>query len=224
MALANVALSIHGTSQRATAVPENEAGRARTLSLSTLDLRTENEVVEEVSKLWTEAQERFLVIGRHLCRAKARFSGSFEKQIVAALPFGKNVAYQLRMVAEAVDSGRLPEKDLPRSYATAFQLVTLEPPDFEAARTRGLVRNTVTRPEVNAFKRELKAAHLIQGDRWLVLSHERRSLQAEMERLQARAHRIAFRLSEIEAEISPDEREAGGEIIVDYLEPVGARS
>ena len=134
MALATFAVSKRRSSRLAAdalGIEAPETGRTQTLSNSILDLRTEGEVVEEVSKLWNEAQEKFLAIGRYLRDAKARFSGTFEKQIVAALPFGKNIAYQLRTVAEAVDLGRLPEESLPRSYATAFQLVTLSPPDFE---------------------------------------------------------------------------------------------
>ena len=63
----------------------------------------------------------------------------------------------------------------------------------------------MTRPEVDVFKRELRAARLTQGDRRLVLANERRSLKAEMERIQARAREVAVRLEEIEAEI-------GGEV------------
>ena len=223
MALATFAVSKRRSSRLAADALGTEApetGRTQTLSNSILDLRTESEVVEEVSKLWNEAQEKFLAIGRYLRDAKTRFSGSFEKQIVAALPFGKNIAYQLRTVAEAVDSGRLPEENLPRSYATAFQLVTLSPSDFETARSRGLVRNSVTRPEVDVFKREIRAARLGQGDRRLVLAAERRALKAEMERIQARFREVAARLEEIEAEIGAGE---GGVVIDGCAEAVEAK-
>ena len=225
MALANFAVSKRHSNRLAADAIENESpetGRSKTLSNSILDLRTEREVVEEVSKLWVEAQDKFLAIGRYLRRAKVKFSGSFESHIVGNLPFGKNVAYQLRMVAEAVDSGRLPEDSLPRSYATAFQLVTLPPPDFENARTRGLVRNTVTRPEVDAFKRELKAARLTQGDRRLVLANERAALRTEMQRMQARLREVAARLANIEAEIGPAVDDSGDKTIEGYAESVGS--
>jgi hypothetical protein len=207
MGLADFAVSKRRSSRLASEAKEHalpETGRARVLSNAILDLRTESEVVEEVAKLWVEAQEKFLAIGRYLLRAKIKFSGSFESHIVANLPFGKNVAYQLRMVAEAVDSGRLPEQDLPRSYATAFQLVRLPAPDFDAARAHGLVRNTVTRPEVNNFRRELRAQRLNQGDRRLFLSKERDALKAEIQRMQIRFRQIEARLAEIEAEIGVD--------------------
>jgi hypothetical protein len=214
MALANFAVSKRRSSRLAADAVESEStetGRTRSLNNSILDLRTEIEVVEEVSKLWTEAQEKFLSIGRYLCRAKVKFSGSFEKQIVGNLPFGKNIAYQLRMVAESVDSGRLPEESLPRSYATAFQLVSLPPPDYETAKTRGLVRSTVTRPEVDAFKREIKASRLNQDERHEVLINERRALKAEIKRL-------AARLNEIDAAIGPDEDDLPGTVVDGHSE------
>jgi hypothetical protein len=173
-------------------------GRTKILSNSILDLSSEAEVVEEVSKLWGEAQEKFLAIGRYLRRAKDRFPGSFERKIVAALPFGKNVAYQLRLVAEAVDTGRFPEEHLPRSYSTAFQLISLPDPDFEEAKRRDLVRNTVTRPEVNAFRKELRD---LRGRTSAELGHlerEKSTLLKEAERLRSRQAEIAVRLATIE--------------------------
>lgn len=222
MALANFAVSKRVSSHLAAKAIDQDAPetvRARILSNSILDLRTEQEVVDEVAKLWVEAQEKFLSIGRYLRRAKAKFSGSFESQIVSNLPFGKNVAYQLRMVAEAVDSGRLPERDLPRSYATAFQLVSLPAPDFEVAKDKGLVRSTVTRPEVDTFKRELKAHRLTQGDRHLVLSNEREALKTEIQRMRARYFEVEARLAEIGAEIGPDGNDSECLTIEGLVEP-----
>lgn len=108
MALADFAVSKRRSSRLASEAIEEkipETGRSRVLSNAILDLRSENDVVEEVAKLWVEAQEKFLAIGRYLLRAKIKFAGSFESHIIVNLPFGKNVAYQLRMVAEAVDLG-----------------------------------------------------------------------------------------------------------------------
>jgi transposase-like protein len=222
MALADFAVSKRRSSRLASeAIDQDlpETGRARILNNAILDLRTESDVVDEVAKLWIEAQEKFLSIGRYLLKAKIKFAGSFESHIVANLPFGKNIAYQLRMVAEAVDSGRLPEQDLPRSYATAFQLVSLPAPDFDAARAHGLVRNTVTRPEVNNFRRELRAQRLNQGDRRVVLSKERDALRTEIQRIQVRYREVEARLAEILAEIGADEDINNIQTIEGFAEP-----
>jgi hypothetical protein len=178
-----------------------ETARTRTLSNSILELRSEGEVVEEVAKLWGEAQDKFLAIGRYLRRAKDRFPGSFEKKIIAALPFGKNVAYQLRLVAEAVDNGRLAEEHLPRSYATAFLLVSMPEGDFLEAQKRQLVRASVTRPEVYAFRRELRVLRNSTGDRETMLLNEMRGIRAEAEKLRVRYKELSDRTAEIEREI-----------------------
>jgi hypothetical protein len=204
MTLSKFAVSKRRVNRMAADALEGEApetARTRTLSNSILELRSEGEVVEEVAKLWGEAQEKFLAIGRYLRRAKDRFPGSFEKKIIAALPFGKNVAYQLRLVAEAVDNGRLAEEHLPRSYATAFLLVSMPEQDFLEAQKRQLVRASVTRPEVYAFRRELKAFRAGAGDRETMLLEELRFIRAEAGKLRARYKELDDRALEIEREL-----------------------
>src|SRR5215213_4791566 len=102
MVLSNFAVSKRRGNRMAAETIESdtpETDRTRILSNSILELHSEAEVVKEVAKLWGEAQDKFLAIGRYLRQAKVRFPGSFEKNMIAALPFGKNVAYQLRIVA-----------------------------------------------------------------------------------------------------------------------------
>ena len=156
-------------------------------------LETENEVLAEVEKLWAEAQEKFLTIGRYLVQAKRRFHRTYEASILPLLPFGKGVAFQLRAVATAVDEGRLLEEEMPRSYATAYQLVSLPPRHFDLARKENLVRRDVLRREVEAFRIRLK--HTDAGT-------ESEALHREKLRLEAEASRIALRLKEIEAALA----------------------
>lgn len=169
-------------------VEESETQRFRTIVNIVRDLHTEAEVVSEIDKLWSEAQEKFLAIGRYLVQAKQHFHRTFEASILPLLPFGKGVAYQLRAIAVAVDEGRLLEDEMPRSYATAYQLVSLPPSQFDLARKENLVRRDVLRREVEAFRTRLRGNSLIQ---------DRESLQREKERLEAEAGRIASRLAEI---------------------------
>ena len=137
-------------------LPAGEGDRGRLLSNSLVVLHTENDVVREVSKLWQEAQERFLTIGRYLVGAKERFKGNYERMILPQLPFGRQVAFQLRTVAAAVDAGKIEEDVLPQSYSTAYSLVTLEDKYFALARSRNLVRRDVVRSELEAFRREIR--------------------------------------------------------------------
>jgi hypothetical protein len=181
-------------------VVDAETERYQVLSNSIRDLRTEDEVVDEIGKLWREAQEKFLAIGRYLVRAKERFHRTFEATILPQLPFGKGVAYQLRAVALAVDEGLLLEEELPNSYATAYQLVSLPADQMQLARKENLVRRDVLRREVEAFKARLRLGS--DSDREARLIQEWRHLRSEMTR-------IGNRIAEIEEEIGPALRERG---------------
>lgn len=163
-----------------------------------------DELVDEIGRLWDEAQQKFVAIGRYLVRAFDLYEGTFEETVLSRLPFGRIVAYQLRAVAEAVDSQRLPESRLPRSYATAYKLITLPPLDYEEAKKRGIVRADVTRPEVEAFKRELKDERLRAMDPVEFLRRERAQLRVEVERAEERMKVARARLSEIETSIGKE--------------------
>lgn len=182
---------------------DTDTERFRTLSNALLDLPTENDVVDEVGKLWAEAQEKFLTIGRYLVRAKARFPRTFEATILPQLPFGKGVAYQLRAVAVAVDEGRIVEEEMPHSYATAYQLVSLSPADLDLARKENLVRRDVLRREVEAFRAKLNTKN---SDLGAELFREWQRLRSEIARMQAR-------VAEIEQEIGP--RLSEGSLLVE---------
>lgn len=172
---------------------EPESQRYRAVVNVVRDLHTEAEVVSEIDKLWGEAQEKFLAIGRYLVQAKQRFHRSYEASILPLLPFGKGVAYQLRAIAVAVDEGRLLEDEMPRSYATTYQLVSLPPSQFDLARKENLVRRDVLRREVEAFRIRLRGNNPLQ---------DREALKREKERLEVEAARIAGRLAEISVALS----------------------
>ena len=163
------------------------------------------ELIAEIGKLWDEAQQKFLAIGRYLVRAFELYHGTFEETVLASLPFGRIVAYQLRSVAEAVDSKKLPEDRLPRSYATAYKLVSLSPLEYEEARKRDIIRADITRPEVEAFKRQLKTERLRALNRVEFLRQEQANLRAEIARMTERLQVSQARLSEVVDELGDDE-------------------
>ncbi len=173
-----------------------------------------DELIAEIGKLWDEAQAKFLAIGRYLARAFELYEGTFEETVLSKLPFGRIVAYQLRVVAEAVDSQKLPESRLPRSYATAYKLISLPATEFEEAKRRGFLRADVTRPEVEALKRQLRDERFRTLDREESLRRERAQLRSEVERAEERVRAARMRLVEISNEIGEDEDEG---------EPVGER-
>jgi hypothetical protein len=119
------------------------------------ELRNPEEYVREISRLWREAQQSFLAIGRYLVQAKRKLvHGEFQRLVETSLPFGRQTAYELRMIAEAVDGGRIPEPKLPQAASVAYQLATLKPDALAAANQDGLVRPDLRRPEIIAWKRE----------------------------------------------------------------------
>ena len=167
----------------------SSSGRFNTLTNAVRDLSSEDEIVLEIDKLWGEAQEKFLAIGRYLVEAKRNFHRSYEAKILPQLPFGRGVAYQLRAIALAVDEGRLLEEEMPRSYATTYQLISLPPSHFDLARKENLVRRDVMRREVEAFRTKLKSQTGLQ-DRALLIK--------ERERLELDMARLAKRLAELD--------------------------
>lgn len=186
------------------------AARERRNSVDNAILPLEgDELIAEIGKLWDEAQQKFLAIGRYLVRAFDLHQGTFEETVLARLPFGRIVAYQLRAVAEAVDSEKLPEGRLPRSYATAYKLVSLPALDYEEAKKRGIVRADVTRPEVETFKRQLREERLRALNRAEFLHRERAHLRVEIARMEDRLQAAQARLSDIADEIGDDVGEDG---------------
>lgn len=108
--------------------------------------------VRTITGLWDDAQQRFLEIGKHLVTAKRDLEhGQFEAMVAADLPFGKSIAWQLRVIAEAVDQRRIQEDELPRSQKAAFKLVKLKDTVLTQARRQNLVRRDVTPKEVDRF-------------------------------------------------------------------------
>ena len=151
---------------------------------------------EELTRLWREAQDRFVAIGEYLLQAKETLPhGEYEKMVEADLPFGRAVAHTLRTVAVAVNEGRLARPELPRSYTTAYFLATLKPDHLALARERGLVRHDVSRSSVDAFRRELRGEDGGR-DRRLGLTRERERLNVQLAAIQARLIEIEQEMQE----------------------------
>jgi hypothetical protein len=133
--------------------------RVESLETTERQLSTREEFASAIGIAWEGAQRRLLLIGQYLIQAKERLPhGEFEAMIAEDLPFGKGVVYQLRTVAAAVRSGRLPEDKVPRDVTAAHELVSLTDTELMQAEAAGLVRPNVPRAEVRAFRRQIRAA------------------------------------------------------------------
>jgi hypothetical protein len=148
------------------------------------DLNNETDFVVEVSKLWTESQDRFITIGHYLSLAKKRFPRTFERNFLPRLPFGKAIAHQLRCVAEAVEARRLIAEEMPRSYSAAYRLTTLSEDQMERAKEHGLVSPTTPRSAIDSFIRELREYPDNRQSRLMVLTGKRDRAEKAISRLQ----------------------------------------
>lgn len=116
-------------------------------------LLTGEEFAQEIGRLWADVQRGFLDIGRRLNEAFAQLGHGEYGALLTSLPFERATADKLRKVAMAADAGTLPFDRMPKSYSTAYELLTLSPVERVEAERRGLIRPDVKRAEIVAFKR-----------------------------------------------------------------------
>lgn len=171
--------------------------RHELVGLARLELSTREEFVGEIARLWKEAQDRFLLIGRYLLDAKARLDhGAFGPMVASELPFTHSVAVRLMAVARAVEDGIVAGDRLPKSYSVAYEIVSMRPEELEEAKRIGLVRPDVRREDVVAFKRGLRS------------SEGREAWPREMKR--RRLERLLTQKARLEEEIALLRRELDG--------------
>jgi hypothetical protein len=167
----------------------DEDQRVAVVKVTAAALETKSDFIEEIQRLWGDAQKRFLAIGRYLNAAKTKLPhGEFELMIARELPFSRQTAFYLRTAAAAIDEGRLTEEEVPNSYATLYQLATLDDAYLALARQRNLVRSDVTREEVLAFKRSLRKGG--EANRQVALQRRRAQILVDLQRLKAELDEI----------------------------------
>lgn len=176
--------------------------RIAMLNQTVMPFESRHEYVSEISRLWSEAQLTFLTIGRYLVQAAEKLEhGEYQAMVETELPFGYQVSYQLRKVAEAIDGKRFQVEELPPSYATVFQLTTLTDEQLAVARQQEppLLRPSVQRHEVIEFKKAQGRA--TRGD---APPTENRAAQLQRRRatLVKQQNKITSELQEIDDELS----------------------
>src|SRR5690242_13908210 len=98
------------------------------------NLDSREEYASEITRLWGQAQEKFLLIGKYLMQAKIRLPhGEYENLIARDLPFGKKAAHMIRAAAEAIESGRFKLEEVPPNYSVVYALATLTDEQLAAA-------------------------------------------------------------------------------------------
>jgi hypothetical protein len=173
--------------------------RVEIITKTEIRLTKREDFVREIGALWTDANEKFLLIGRYLNQAKAALlHGEYEVMVERDLPFGRAVAHKLRVVAAAIDNGVLPIEHLPPSYSTVYELITLNSDERQQALEQELIRPTVTRKEIMAFKSVVRAAAITADKLQQRLEH----LRAERDRLDALRAKLDAEIRELEAQVA----------------------
>lgn len=162
-------------------------------------------VRSEIQKEWGDVRDSFLAIGRALLSLEYSLTRTEWQRLRQGseklFPFSDATATQLRQIARAVDSGRLPREECPGSYGTAYQITLLSDNQLQVARDRGLIRPDVTRREIMTLRRELvpdagKAESLPLRSRV-----NEAELRAERRRLARRKDALAEEMRELESRL-----------------------
>ncbi|MBC9207794.1 hypothetical protein IBL26_13190 [Roseomonas aerophila] len=167
-------------------------------------------VRSEIQKEWGDVRDSFLAIGRALLSLEYSLTRTEWQRLRQGseklFPFSDATATQLRQIARAVDSGRLPREECPGSYGTAYQITLLSDNQLKVARDRGLIRPDVTRREIMTLRRELvpeagKADALPPRGRVneVELRAERRRLARRQDALAEEMREVESRLRQIDA-------------------------
>jgi len=169
--------------------------RIAVLAAETREPVSTDDFAQAISRLWGRAQDAFLEIGRYLIKAKRRLPhGHYQTMIERSLPFQSNTARMLRQVAERYDS--IPHERLPNNYSVLYYVTTLTESELAEAERRELLRPTVTRAQITAFKAEM-----------------RRSLIERREMLERRRDEILRLRQELYEELLRIQQEIGGAVI-----------
>ena len=152
----------------------------------------------EIHKEWRDARDSFLAIGRALLSLDEILTRTEMHRLRQGserlLPFSDATATQLRQIARAVESGRLPYDLCPGSYGTAYQITLLNERQLRVARARGLLRPDVTRREIFDLRRELAEADEVLPSNRI----DRAALREERNRLAVRRGRLATELAAVD--------------------------
>lgn len=153
---------------------------------------------DSINRLLDEARDRYRLVGDRLLEWKdATPHGQFMRLVTERIEAGAlrlpnyQAANRFMVIAEAIRDGRVPEDALPKEDGAAYLLASLRPDEISAAQKEGLVRPTVKKAELTAFRKRLRSpSPAPQTD-------ERAQLLAERERLVKRLAEIDRRLSEV---------------------------
>lgn len=129
-------------------------------------------------------------------------------QLLLGLP--KHTASMYRAIARDIDARRIPRELCPESFSTVYRLTTFTDPQLEHAKEVGLLRPTVTRKEVEQFKRLIAEGGVqvetaptgTDAGEMAELRAEARQLRKQERRLHEALDRVRDRIKTIQSRLS----------------------
>lgn len=149
-------------------------------------------------------------MGRALLHAERAFTKKEWEHLLEGgqqlLGLPKHTASMYRAIARDIDAHRIPRERCPESFSTVYRLTTFTDHQLEQAKVVGLLRPTVTRKEVEDFKRltakstAQKESKITAADTGEVaeLRAEARQLRKQERRLHKALDRVLGRLGTIQ--------------------------
>jgi hypothetical protein len=151
-------------------------------------------------------------MGRALLDAEKAFTKAEWDRLLEGgqqlLGLPKHTASMYRAIARDIDAQRIPRELCPESFSTVYRLTTFTDPQIAQAKEVGLLRPSVTRKEVEEFKRLTVRPYLADkreeaggtsrsASEMAELRAEARQLRKQEGRLQAAINRVQSRLKTI---------------------------
>lgn len=164
--------------------------------LSPVKILPQENFEESVNRLLGEARDRYRLVGEVLLEWKASTPhGQFMRLITERINLGTlklanyQAANRFMAIAQALREGRLSEDVLPTEDGAAYLLATMRPDEIDAAKREGLVRPDVSKTELTALRKHLRAPVPTSAD----------TRRADLER---RIARLRQQLAEAEEELA----------------------
>ncbi len=163
--------------------------------------------------------DAIIEMGRALIRAERAFTRKEWDHLLAGgqrlIGLPKNTASMYRAIARDIDAGRLPRALCPESFSTAYVLTTYEDWRLDAAKQKGLLRPTVTRKEIEQFKRLPPAEVQAAGEGAQSAATDgadengTAKLEAEQRELRARERRLLDALAVVQGRLHTIRQQLG---------------
>jgi hypothetical protein len=145
-------------------------------------------------------------MGRALLDAERAFTRQEWEHLLEGgqqlLGLPKHTASMYRAIARDVDARRIPRELCPESFSTVYRLTTFTDPQLEHAMEIGLLRPTVTRKEVEEFKRLASEENLhLKTLPSRAGAGELADLRAEVRRLRKQEQRLREALERVQGRL-----------------------